>query len=278
MTVDHKSDQPEEAAHVEPEDLAHDKLRKNIAARLTRLLTSDEGVKTLVGAVVPKELISSTLDQVDATKSEAMAMVGRELRSFLDHLDVGEELAKILTAVSFEIRMEVRFIPNEDGTLRANVRGGAKPKVKVESRRDRKARQAQEEATAQEAAAAQEDAATQAESAAEVAPAESASAAHPAHAPAPAPTAQAPVSRTASEAMEDVEPAMPSEEQSEATDGERRPKRRLGRRALSSMVERVADAAATTARVAAEVAADAAAEVVNEARRNRADEDDLDSY
>lgn len=245
-------------------DVAHERLRKNIAARITRLITTEEGLRTVVGAVVPKELIASTLDQVDATKSEAMAMVGRELRTFLDHLDVGEELAKILTAVSFEIRLEVRFVPNEDGTLRARVRGGAKPKVKVEPRRkpwQRRTSESEDEADVEEAD----------EPTAAPAP-EPASEETPAPTPEAAPRSERMHTTSASEAR----PAGPSYGVDD--EPERRLRDRLGRGKFTNMVERVADVAATTARVAAEVAADAAAEVVNEARRNRDDDDSLDDY
>lgn len=79
--------------------------------------------------LLPRELVQTTLAAVDATKKEAVAMVGREVQQFLSSLNVAEELTKILTSVSFEIKTEVRFLPNEDGTLRPEVRASGKPKM-----------------------------------------------------------------------------------------------------------------------------------------------------
>lgn len=80
--------------------------------------------------LLPRELVQSTLSAVDATKREAVAMVGREVQQFLSSLNVAEELTKILTSVSFEIKTEVRFLPNDDGSLRPVVRASGKPKVR----------------------------------------------------------------------------------------------------------------------------------------------------
>ena len=96
---------------------------------ISTIATTEEGVRTVVGAVAEKDLLNHAVASVDATRKEAVAILGREIHSFLENLNVGEELAKILTSVSFEIRTEVRFVPNEDGTLRAKVRAGAGPRV-----------------------------------------------------------------------------------------------------------------------------------------------------
>ncbi len=239
-------DETEEGARPPEGEPAPENLRKNLTARLQKMLSTDEGVRALVGAVVPKELIANTLEQVDGARNEAVAIVGRELRTFLEHLDVGEELAKILTSVSFEIRMEVRFIPNEDGTLRANVRGGAKPKVAEEGKKRRWRR-----------GKGDPDAEPESEGA------------EPEPTPEPEPVVPVATPRPDSGGYAPVD---------DVGDEGPRGRRKLGRRSITNMVQSVADAAASTARVAAEVAADAAAEVVNEARRNRADDDDLDTY
>ncbi|HMG21525.1 MAG TPA: hypothetical protein VK607_09425, partial [Kofleriaceae bacterium] len=52
----------------------------------------------------------------------------RETREFLANLNVSEEIAKILTTLSFEIKTEIRFIPNSDRFV------GAEPDVKASVR------------------------------------------------------------------------------------------------------------------------------------------------
>ena len=58
------------------------------------------------------------------------------MREFLDTTDLSTELQKALTALSFEVKMEIRFIPNEAGDLQPKVKARATPKtVRRDSRR-----------------------------------------------------------------------------------------------------------------------------------------------
>jgi len=55
-------------------------------------------------------------------------VIARETREFLANLNVSEEIAKILTTLSFEIKTEIRFIPNSERFI------GAEPDVKASVR------------------------------------------------------------------------------------------------------------------------------------------------
>jgi hypothetical protein len=55
-------------------------------------------------------------------------IVKQEVHEFLERVDLGAEMQKLLTSVSFEIVTEVRFIPNEKGTQGGGP--GVKPEVK----------------------------------------------------------------------------------------------------------------------------------------------------
>ena len=104
-------------------------VKKAVTTGINTMLSTEEGVRAVVGAVAQKDIIGSAVSGVDATRKEAAAIVGREIGNFLQTLNLSEEITKILTSVSFEIRTEVRFVPNEEGKLRAKVSSGAKPKV-----------------------------------------------------------------------------------------------------------------------------------------------------
>ena len=106
-------------------------VKKAVSTGINTMLSTEEGVRAVVGAVAQKDIIGSAVSGVDATRKEAAAIVGREIGNFLQTLNLSEEITKILTSVSFEIRTEVRFIPNEEGKLRAKVSSGAKPKVRM---------------------------------------------------------------------------------------------------------------------------------------------------
>jgi hypothetical protein len=51
--------------------------------------------------------------------------VAKELRGFLESVNVSGELQKLLTSLSFEVKTEIRFIPNDEAV------GGVRPDMKV---------------------------------------------------------------------------------------------------------------------------------------------------
>lgn len=98
-------------------------LRRSIVNAL-----SEEGLRGVVTEKnIPKEAVGFVLSQADSTRKEILRIVSREIRTFLENMDFGGEIAKILTTLSFEIRTEVRFIPNEEA-VKPNIRNRVKIK------------------------------------------------------------------------------------------------------------------------------------------------------
>ncbi len=62
---------------------------------------------------LPREAVNHLIDVADNTKKEVVRVAAREFREFLESAKFNEELAKILTQLSFEIKTEIRFIPND---------------------------------------------------------------------------------------------------------------------------------------------------------------------
>lgn len=82
---------------------------------LGSMLSSEDGLRAIVGDKnIPKELAGFLLGQIDATRRGILRIVSNEIRVFLENVDFGGELAKILTTLSFEVRTEIRFIPNDE--------------------------------------------------------------------------------------------------------------------------------------------------------------------
>ena len=69
---------------------------------------------------LPKDALSLLLAQLDETKNGLYKVVAKEVREFLDSSNLSEELTKALTRLSFEIRTEIRFIPNDRGGSTTN--------------------------------------------------------------------------------------------------------------------------------------------------------------
>ncbi len=61
---------------------------------------------------LPKEAASYVFDQIDDTKKGLYRVVAKEIRDVVEHINFADELATVLTKLSFEISTQVRFVPN----------------------------------------------------------------------------------------------------------------------------------------------------------------------
>ncbi len=90
-------------------------LKRSIVSGLSSTLLSEDGLRAALSEKnIPKEAVGFILSQADWTRREILRIVSREVRLFLENMDFGGEIAKILTTLSFEIRTEVRFIANDE--------------------------------------------------------------------------------------------------------------------------------------------------------------------
>jgi len=83
--------------------------------------------KALQEAKLPREIAGAVFNQIDETKNDVLRIVAKEVRDFLDATDLASEIKAALTSLSFEVRTEIRFIPNDAGV-------GVKPDVKSRTR------------------------------------------------------------------------------------------------------------------------------------------------
>jgi hypothetical protein len=102
-------------------------LRKAFSQGFRSVRASEEKLRGMVGDAMPRELVTYLKGAVDKGRDELVRAIGGQTRRFLEGLDVGTEVAKILTMVSFEIRTEIRFIPN-DQKLKPSIRTSIRPK------------------------------------------------------------------------------------------------------------------------------------------------------
>ena len=97
--------------------------------------TTEDRISGALGDSVPKDMAREVAGyirrQVDTGREEIVSLVGKQVNRFLDNVDLGGELKKALTSLSFEIRTEVRFIPNEH-----SVKPDAKVRVKIKPTAD----------------------------------------------------------------------------------------------------------------------------------------------
>jgi hypothetical protein len=112
----------DEARRAKLGEFVPDMVKKALVAGLGVLFTTEEGIRRMASDIpLPKEVVTFLIQQANTTKTELFKVVGRELRGFLDSVNLHEEIAKLLTMISFEIKTEIRFIPNDEALVKPKV-------------------------------------------------------------------------------------------------------------------------------------------------------------
>jgi hypothetical protein len=89
-------------------------VERAVESGVGRLAEGPEKISHLMGEMkLPKEVLSHVYSQIDETKTGLYRVVAKEIRDVLAHTELAEVLTNVLTKLSFEIRTEIRFVPNE---------------------------------------------------------------------------------------------------------------------------------------------------------------------
>ncbi len=114
------------------ESVIPDLIKKAVIGGVDRASEAQESIRSFIAdQKLPKEIANAILSQIDETKNGLFRVVAKEIRNFLEAVDWQRELQKLLTTVSFEIKTEIRFIPNDaapDRLGRPEVKAGMKVK------------------------------------------------------------------------------------------------------------------------------------------------------
>lgn len=107
----------------DPRRVLPELVRRIFEAGIERLAEGPENVRQRLGDIkLPKEALSALFAQIDEGRSGLYRALTRELRDFLEDTNFTEELVRALTMLSFEIKMEIRLIPNDSGRPRPRVK------------------------------------------------------------------------------------------------------------------------------------------------------------
>jgi hypothetical protein len=125
-TSSHEDFPPSEARRGRLENLIPDIVRRTFYAGLGAVFTTEEGIRKLASDLkLPKDVANYLIQQAASSKDELLRVVGKEIRGFLESVNISGEMQKLLTSLSFEIKTEIRFIPNDEAI------GGVKSDIKV---------------------------------------------------------------------------------------------------------------------------------------------------
>jgi hypothetical protein len=104
-------------------------VKRAFTAGMGAVFTTEEGLRRMAKDIsLPKEVAGYLVNTASSTKDELLRVMAREIREFLQSVNVADEIAKMLTTLSFEVKTEIRFIPN------AEKYGGVEPDVKASVR------------------------------------------------------------------------------------------------------------------------------------------------
>lgn len=80
---------------------------------------------------LPGEAVAYLFQHADSFKKEFFRVLSREIREALEEMDFGGELAKVLTRLSLEAQIQVRFRENKGDGNRDSVEPEASGRVRV---------------------------------------------------------------------------------------------------------------------------------------------------
>jgi hypothetical protein len=113
-----------------------DLVKRTFYAGLGAVFTTEEGIRKLANDFsLPKDVANYLINSAQSTKDELFRIMAREMRDFLQGLNLHQELAKLLTTLSFEIKTEIRFIPNDEAVL--GVKPNIKPRVSIKKKKEK---------------------------------------------------------------------------------------------------------------------------------------------
>jgi len=105
-------------------------VERAVESGVEKLAEQPENLRNFIADLkLPKEVISDVYGQIDDTKNGLYRVVAKEIRDVLEQTQVADEVVKVLTKLSFEIRTEIRFVPNDSTEPRRDEDGGDDPAV-----------------------------------------------------------------------------------------------------------------------------------------------------
>src|SRR5262245_66291788 len=87
------------------EGLLPETVRKALITGLGALFMTEESLRNLVTEMrLPKEAVSYLVKQADQARGQLFDVVSKEIRTFLESVNLAQELQKILSSVVLEVK------------------------------------------------------------------------------------------------------------------------------------------------------------------------------
>lgn len=125
------------------ETLVPDLVRRTVNAGMGAVFQTEDSLRRLSRELNVPNVAGYLGEAAEGTKEKVLEVVAREVREFLSHVNLSDEIAKMLTTLSLEVKTEVRFIPNSERYT------GVEPDVKAAVRVKRAERERERPRTAE---------------------------------------------------------------------------------------------------------------------------------
>lgn len=106
---------------------ADDRQRTGLRRRLQRLLDRRELAEDT------REVLGGMLEMSDRAKTEAVRLVAREVRNYLEELKIKEDLLKLATSHSLELNLSVKLKPLAEAASKGAAPTQAPPKPTIQA-------------------------------------------------------------------------------------------------------------------------------------------------
>lgn len=91
-------------------------LRKAMVTGLSAAIMTEEGIRSVLKELkLPKEAMSSALEQAERGKDEILRIVNEEVRHFLESPALKREIARALSNITIELTAKIRLNPDGKG-------------------------------------------------------------------------------------------------------------------------------------------------------------------
>jgi len=88
-----------------------DFMKKAIQGSVRSLVSSEEGIRSILREVLPKELVGYVKEVVDAAKVEGLRIVSAQTREFLERLDVDALATHLVENYRIRVRLDLELLP-----------------------------------------------------------------------------------------------------------------------------------------------------------------------
>lgn len=110
-----------------------DWVKKTVMTGMGAVFMTEEGIRNALSDMkMPKNVIAAAVSQAEKTKKEISGLIAKEVRNFLDRIEVEDIIQKALAGQTIEIRASIKFSDSKP----ASKKKGAKITARIHQEED----------------------------------------------------------------------------------------------------------------------------------------------